>query len=48
MNIWGFIFVAPVVLLAVASPAEMLPVLGLGAVGYAALLWLAHKVIGKK
>lgn len=48
MNIWGALFLAPVALLVIISPAEMLPVLGLGAVGYAALLWLVHKAIGKK
>lgn len=48
MNIWGALFLAPVAFLAVISPAEMLPVLVLGAAGYAALLWLAHKFIGKK
>ncbi len=48
MNIWGAIFLAPVVFLVIISPADMLPVLGLGAAGYAALLWLANKVFGKK
>lgn len=48
MNIWGVIFLAPVVFLAVVAPGDMLPALGFGALGYAALLWLAYKVIGKK
>ena len=48
MNRWGVIFLAPVVFLAVVAPGDMLPALGFGALGYGALLWLAHKVFGKR
>lgn len=48
MNRWGMIFLAPVVFLAVVAPGDMLPALGFGALGYGALLWLAHKAIGKR
>lgn len=48
MNRWGVIFLAPVVFLAVVAPGDMLPALGFGALGYGALLWLAHKAIGKR
>jgi len=48
VNRWGVIFLAPVVFLAVVAPGDMLPALGLGALGYGVLLWLAYKAIGKR
>lgn len=47
MNVWGWIFVAPVLVLVVASPIT-LPLLLVGAAGYGALLWLLSKAIGPK
>lgn len=48
MNLWGVIFLAPVVFLAAVAPGDMLPALFFGAMGYGALLWLAYKVFGKR
>lgn len=48
MNIWGALFLAPVVALAIISPLETLPVLAGGALAYGALLWVAHRIIGRK
>jgi len=48
VNRWGLVFLAPVAFLAVVAPADMLPALFFGALGYGALLWLAHKVFGNR
>ena len=48
MNLWGVLFLAPIALLVVASPYDMIPTLIGGAIGYGVLLWIFNAIFGPK
>lgn len=48
MNIWGWLFVAPMLALMIFDPVEMIPAMIFCAVFIAAGIWIFHIVFGKK
>jgi hypothetical protein len=48
VNAWGWLFIAPVVLLLILDPVFTGAALILGAIGYAVLLALLNLLIGPK
>lgn len=48
MNVWGWLFISPIIALLVIEPVETAALLIFLVVWIAAWLWIINKAIGKK